>query len=556
MKSDFGDKNNIHKMLRYAAAALSAVSFFTTLNGIKGIITNNIWLAGLISFGIQAIILVMGLWSIPALKAIPELINRKFLSRMLIAAMVGLYVFALYFSSFFSYVYMSTAAYHNVQLEDYNMEVELFLTDKTRTLKNRNNSIHDVLLEKIRKTAPEFRTLQQDYQQKSSAKVANITNEITKYEVASIPDSMKFTVDGATRAHDSVNDTPADSKQTTDFQRLEQDINMFITYYNANYYPSYVKCYEGLKNQTDASQVKAQKRELQILITTMENQKTNLSKFGYTLGSVRGYVESKCNGIISQYDLLIAELRKLESAYQSIEENPEVTQGEGLELQAFYEALYSDKISTKTDLEKVEENLNAIVTAYIRESDEIDEKLLSDLVECIDLVGKLHQCVSLSEEIEKFQENNLQKAYSFTSINSRMQDTSSSPDPAAVENQRAEEEKQWKTARNQDIDKLISFIKALPDGDQILKQDDKKENSAVDAPCKMETSNYVSNTLLEAYKVKRSKLDNISDLETAWNYLSSKNHFLAIWSFLIAIFLDITSLLIGFYMYTFQSTKR
>ena len=65
-------KANIIRMLRYAAAALSVVSFLTTLNGINGIITDNAWVAGLISFGIQAIILVMGLWFIPALKTIGE----------------------------------------------------------------------------------------------------------------------------------------------------------------------------------------------------------------------------------------------------------------------------------------------------------------------------------------------------------------------------------------------------------------------------------------------------------------------------------------------------
>ena len=58
---------NIPQMLKYAAVALSAVSFITTLNGVKGIVTDDIWLAGLISFGIQAIILVMGLWFLPAL---------------------------------------------------------------------------------------------------------------------------------------------------------------------------------------------------------------------------------------------------------------------------------------------------------------------------------------------------------------------------------------------------------------------------------------------------------------------------------------------------------
>lgn len=257
---------NIIKMLIYAAAALSTVSFLTTLNGIDGIVTDSIWLAGLISFGVQAIILVMGLWFIPAVKTIWEQNIKSLLKRIVLFFMIILYLCATLFSSFFSYVYMSNAAYTDVRPTDYNMELELFLVENTRSLRNYNDAIYDLLLKNIRQTAPTFRTLWESYRQKANDEIRQITSKISKYETAVIPDQMKFSKNEAITAYEGPNMTTANMKLQDDCERLERDINQYITYYNNDYYPMYEQYYNALASRTDTVSADSRKTEIDNLI--------------------------------------------------------------------------------------------------------------------------------------------------------------------------------------------------------------------------------------------------------------------------------------------------
>lgn len=53
--------SSIPKLLKYCAAALSVVSFLTTMHGIKNLIVDDELKAGMISFAVQGIILLLGL---------------------------------------------------------------------------------------------------------------------------------------------------------------------------------------------------------------------------------------------------------------------------------------------------------------------------------------------------------------------------------------------------------------------------------------------------------------------------------------------------------------
>ena len=112
-------QEGIVKMLKYGASALSFVSFLTTLSGLKGIVTDSTMMASMISFGIQSIILVMGLYFIDTCRIIMSKSMKMVFKYLLISNMILLYLFCITFSSAFSYVYISNAAYKGVRTTDY-----------------------------------------------------------------------------------------------------------------------------------------------------------------------------------------------------------------------------------------------------------------------------------------------------------------------------------------------------------------------------------------------------------------------------------------------------
>lgn len=545
---------NIVRMLRYAAAALSAVSFLTTLNGINGIVTDNAWLAGLISFGIQAIILVMGLWFIPALKTIWEQKLHGLLRVIVIVFMIALYICSVVFSSFFSYVYMSVAAYDEVQPTDYNTELELFLVEETRTLRNYNDAVYDVLLQNIRETAPNFQTMMEDYRKTANEEIQQIVGHISKYGINTIPTDTLFSAEDAISAYEAANRRTADIQLSEYCQRLEGDINSYVTYYETQYYPTYSQYFDDWIMQTDTVQAAARKKEIENVISSMESQITLLNGYSYVIGSVRTYIELKCNGIISYYNFLIGALNDLKNGYDEILNHPNVIQGEGLTLQNFYEAVYSSDISTQEELDRAKNDLQQIASAYIQNSDKIDEEIISNISDCIQWLEKLNQCKDLRDKIEQFETNNLAKTYIIVSDSLDNKGTDEVSKNQIVMGIGQVEESTWNTTRHKDMSEFISLVKSLPDINQILQQIVSEDDPLIKYLQEMERGNYISSILKKAYEYNRAKLENISDMERARNYLHSENSFLAICCCFIAVFLDVASCLIGLYMYTCQTT--
>lgn len=565
-------QNNDVKMLAYAAVALSFVSFMTTMNGVKGIITDNAFYAGFISFGIQTIILVMGLWFVPVMGKIYKQRINKFLKNSVFILMPLLYLCAIVFSSFFSFVYMSNAAYNEVRLSDYNVEIELFLVENTREVKNINNAINDVLLQNIRETAPKFRDLMDDYQKQASQQIKDITDRITKYTDSVIATDLKFSAQAAINAYEGANSGgAANAKMVADCQRLEHDINQYITYYNERYYPAYSNYFDDITAQVDSSQASARKADIESTINSMQSQVGELERLGYTYNSIGEYVKARCNSIISQYTFLIEQMNRIINAYDEILTHPDVIQGEGLILQNFYESIYSSDTMIQEDLDKAISELQQIISTYIKNSETVDSELVDSLVICIENLDKLNKCKDLKDEIERFEKENLAQTYivslsdvqncdSSTDSETNVSTNTESPNMKLLESDiNRIQETEWNEARHNDVAKFITLVKSLPDLDLILSESDKSEsvdNTNIIYLRTKNDENFISSVLAKSYEYSRAKLENISDMERAWNYLSSDNNFLAIFCFLIALFLDIASFLIGLCMHANQKETK
>lgn len=552
-------KADIIKMLRYAVAALSIVSFMTTLNGIQGIVTNSLFFAGLISFGIQAVILVIGLWFVNALVTVRKQQIAVFMKILAIGLMIILYISSMIFSSFFSFVYLSNVAYADVRPTDYNMELEKFLVENTKEIKNINDAVSDILLQRIRKTAPKFRQLAENYQDVINNEIENILNGRIKYNASVIPAEARFSAQDAITAYAGVHPgEEIDERLKEDCERLERDINNYITFYDEQYYPAYSQFYDEMATHLNISEIESQKSSIENVIDSMERQITLLSNYGYSYYSIEDYVKSRCSDIITRYNFLISHLKEIIYTYDEISSHTNIFQSDNSTLQGFYESIYSADIMSEQELLNSMTQLQQIVSEYINNIENLDEKTITNLSTCIEYLDQLNQCKKLKERIELFEIDNLGATYIVNDSNTYQVEGSANDTSSYY----LVSEDEWSKIRHRDIAEFISLLKNLPDFELLLSANDNDENIDTSDDSnhlyltqKFE-NNYVSHTLDKAYEYNRAKLENISDMERASNYLFSENSFLAKFCLLIAVFLDGASLLIGLFIYVCEINNK
>lgn len=545
------NKVDVIKMLGYSAAALSVVSFLTTLNGLKGVVTDSTIYAALISFGIQSIILVMGLWFITASKTIWKQKVGKALRIIVILLMIVTYICSVAFSSFFSFVYLANAAYFGVRPIDYNMELEMFLVERTKEVKNINNAINSIMLRNIRESAPRFKTLMDKYKSEADKKVQEIINQKTKYKLSTIPDKDRFNASYAITAFEGANRRTADSRLVEDCQRLENDVNEYVDRYRDRYYPAYSYYFDNMSSLMNISEVASRTKDIENTITSMKSETSLLAGFKYeAYGSIDNYVKGRCNIIIAYYNDLIEKFEEIISTYDRVATDPEVIQGEGLILQNFYEAIYSTNILTEQELENAENELKNIISAYIQSADMIDEESIASLSQCIEYLDILNRSKAMKDKIEKYEEENLAVTYIVSS------ELSSENNADSI---RRIGEEVWNEARHRDVSEFISIIKLLPDLDLILPNVDESQfidDANIRYLIEKDDEDYIATALSKAYEYSRAKLENISDMERARNFLFSENRFLAVFCCLISVFLDAASFFIGLCMYACQGSNQ
>ncbi len=223
---------------------------------------------------------------------------------------------------------------------------------------------------------------------------------------------------------------------------------------------------------------------------------------------------------------------------------------EKLGLENFYEAIYSTDALTEGQLENAESELKDIISAYISNTETIDEDSVASLSQCIEYIEALNRSIEFRDKIEKYENSNLSVTYIISSENSDRNNTSDI---------RKMDESAWNKARHEDVSEFISLIKLLPDINLVLPESSQRQHTNdvnIDYLLEKSEAGYVSMILSKAYEYNRNKLEDISDMEQAWNYLHSENSFLAIFCGLIALFLDIASFFIGLYMYACRGKKK
>lgn len=311
--------DKINNMLNYSVAALSIVSFLTTLNGLNGIVSNNKFTAGLISFSIQSIILILGLKFLDVCNVLKKIMNNFLLKAFLILCIILLYLSSVLFSSFFSFVFLTNAAYYDVGATDYNIELENFLVEETTEIKNINDVIGKVLLQRIQEEAPNFKDLLNTYKKNTSDKIKAIIKKSKEYTESKIPDKYKFDSDKAIETYEGVNGTgSANESLKSSCESLKDQVNAYIDFYNDQYYPYYKNLYDELKKEKDSTLANNRIQEISEKVKEIEQQKEKLNEISHFRDSINKYVKNTCNNIATYYDRLAGALNEISNTYNQI----------------------------------------------------------------------------------------------------------------------------------------------------------------------------------------------------------------------------------------------
>lgn len=533
--------SSIPKLLKYCAAALSVVSFLTTMHGIKNLIVDDELKAGMISFAVQGIILLLGLYFLNVWNAIENVLDTKKLAVAVLRVLILiLYASSLIFSSFFSFVFITNSAYDGVGLTDYNMEIEQFLINSTNELERINDENCDKLLLTIRTQAPEFNNLLQQNKNNASNEIESIKNGTTKFDVATIKEEDKFTAAGARNVYRAAN--PNDSQERLDeveesCREFESIINPYTGFYEG-YYNDYSTLYESLANQIDSSNIEIEKEKIDDLILAITETKEKLMDLTIVVtDSVKSHATEKRDVIANYYTILIKELSNLKSVYNKIENNETVKNGDGSELKDFYESIYSSDIVDTETISSAESQLQSLLQIYLNYMQDNEIESNSEKIEslsiCISNLNSLKKGIKLQHEISDFKSKKLNKVYI---IQSSDVDSNNEKEYADIENEgflyTTVTSDRWKAIRHEDIAQFIGLVKQIPNSDK---------------------NDRISEMLSTAYKLNRNNLESISKMENAINFLKSEQNTVAWISLIIAIFIDLTSFLIGIILFFLKS---
>lgn len=541
---------NAIKMLRYSVAAFSVVSFITTLEGMKGILVDDTISASLISFGIQSIIMFLGLFFVPIIREGLKQ-AKKILKVMITVLMLLSYLSAVSFSSFFSYVYLSNEAYKNVYPVDYNKQIEEFMVESSKELNDINEAEINIILMKIRDIVPNIKNVVSSYDSAAASRTKEIIDKMIQPldEIASANiEDDKFYADEAIERFNGTGNVLADEDLIETCNTLEKDIDKLVKEYD-NYYNRCNALYAdvlGLKDLTeyDYLSVNALKERVNQYINDITgriNYIINDLNLG-RIDTIEDYLRGKTSIISEHYYHLEKAAEMLSKVLDNITQDDVISRKESSSLNKFYKSIYSPGIMSKEDFKSAKDELQEIITSYI-DSLELDNKgqedTVKELAQCVEYISILEKCKTVKETLQNYEDNVLSSSYVIVKDNEREEDGI-----------QYVSEEAWKTSRRKDVSELISIIKSIPDIQYVLSEYNELGNGNVDYLNEKADNDYVNSMLETAYSYSRNKLESITNIERAMNYMSFASESKpAVFCAAISLFLDLTSFIIGLTIY-------
>lgn len=589
-KNKQNKKRNTNKFigtLKYGIAALSLVSFITTSEGLKEIVKGNRFVPFLISFGIQMIVLIVGTQLVNIFKSIKKVkVSKEFWRGVIAVSVIVPYLSAVCFSSFFSYVSLANDAYENVKESDYNIEIENFFNEEIMNVKNLNDAAGNITLKQIQSYVPQLKGILDEFSSKYGGDIAADKVQIEKNNTSSLNSSEIY------NPETYIYSLSANQEQAT---RLRGYVTVFDNAANTynDYYKSYERQYDIIQKSDDKELISSSIKNIEEIernIQSIDDQISILNNVNDPNSEYDSALKTPISQFTSAFENLKNSFGILKNFYDGL--SNENVQNSNLNFNNVYNTIYS---TINVDDEKVSDAINdlkSIINAYINtyDMDDIDNDILSNLSTCITYLGEFEKYKNLDQKINDFESNVLQKVYVIeyeTTTEKSNEDVvkSDSPTEKSKETNSTDvlqsttqissdeiatkeiendsnyslsriSKSEWNQIRRENLGEFIDIVKSLPDFDIILNFYDESLQLKSYADKLEKNKDYKMDTLEKAYSLNRQNLEGISEIERAWNFLSSDFKYMAVYCGFIALFLDLSSLFVGIFIFFYEKSKK
>ena len=531
------DVKNSKKLLRYATAILAFLSLITTSQGMKSFVFHESWMAFLGSFAVQSILVVFSLLLCQLFVRISILNWPPYIKKAVNETMIFFFCTALVISSMFSFCFIANNAYKDTWPADSEIIIQEFLLKESEKLKEENNDRGKKILDYINIKAEEdlepavrkSRKVKEDkwnneidaevkiFQNKS--KLKNNVN-INKKELLKMYPQYKKDVSYLCKHYNKY------SKQYKEAISLYNSIIKEIQSWDSSDYNIMFKQSEQWINEIEDMNIKLKNRK-----ETIKGLKTFRLNTDFSV--VRSEYISETKNLRTVFSHLKMSLNRINKICRQINESSSSKD----ELNDILSDIYLLDISvgeTEANAEKVkvEDIINKInkLALTVSEDEDSDSEVVENI---INIKDALKQYIKYSELKNKLYEKK-NKIYIICLHNKKV----SNKDNDEVININY---KDWKKARNEDLNTFCAYLKLLPDLSLITSQTEVKD---------MENTKYEVDSIFEKAKTcQRDLLGDLTDFEKAFNYFKYRFPMMAFFSAFIAIFFDFGSFLTGCFLY-------
>jgi hypothetical protein len=549
---------NSVKILRYAAASLSVISWITTAEGLKQFVFTHLWQAYVTSFAVQSTLLVFSLMFINFYFKMKNIENLKVrFRRLLVYSMIIFYIITLAFSSTFSYVFIANNVYADVRLKDNNITIDKFLKKESYTLRNVNNAIGKILKQNLNDNiAAIFQTIYVSDDVINDEAVNIISDYLSKSNLVIFKGKRKSFI-----TQDEVNGLLDDNDQhKSELYRIKTDFDEFEARFDECYnkYLNEFEIFNGLNNNHNFGMYKKGdftncSQDVDVMEKSLpSNEDIDRIESYFYRRDIQVY-RDRTKLAFSQ---LRGALTELKTTFSQL----------GIEYDA-YESFISTKKAAVNDVNKMLALINSDSPSVselgslnssivdrcdsLLKNNEIDSEQVKKLSKFVGYLQDYNKYSILKANLDEFIDRKISLTYLILPNKDESEMTSTDTVTITGGAFKVFNEIEWIKERKSHFIEFNSYLKSLPDtGNEIYSYKGMNTQADLASVYKIVEEYDVNKVLDKSYNLNRDLLEDITGFEKAVNYFKYDFKMMAIFSLLIALFLDIGAFLIGCFLFS------
>lgn len=523
------------QLLRYATAVLSFLSLITTANGMESFVFDTPWMAYCGSFAVQSILVVFSLLLCRFFVQVNVLNWPGYIKMTANALMIAFFCIALLVSSTFSFTYIANNAYKDSWASDSEKIIQSYLLETIADLQEENENRGQSILNEINYTAND--------------RLQEVLSKVEDNKKDNLKESIDDRIQQASFVKQDL--TAADINQ-------EEWINTFPNYRSQIefLYNSYEKSYKSIFTQQatvyhnildtftqwrssvlDVEEVLSKtetiQQEIETAVELLQSAENSIDSWQTSGQRVdhSAYKENYklvCRGLVAKFQTLsdvINELHNTANEWNALE-----NEGSFDALNDVLSQIYLLGVDADIDLLDLVERISLIAIEASANEDFSNEDI-QGIVSLKNALVSYEEYIRLRNNLDEFSSERLEKTYQISKkVEEKEKEGSQQSEQSQSEYVVIEE--QWRDRRNEDFNKLYTYIASLPVVSQSIING--REESDV---------------MEEATGLQRDLLGDITSFERAFIYFKYRFPAMAFFSVFIAVFFDLGAFFTGCFLY-------